>query len=423
MTRPHTSKTLHPETLALATGYNPESALRAAKPPVFMTATFTYPNAQHAKNVHRAYFDGNGPLADTPDHIYARLGHPGLDILEQRMAALDGAEDAIVYNSGMAAHTAAALAFLKPGDALIFGRPLYGGVDTLYNQVMAGYGVHAAQYTDGCDETDIWAACEAAMRKGRLALLCAESPGNPTAALVDIEMLVALAKRVEAQQGHKPLVLVDNTLLGPFDQRPLEWGADLCLTSLTKYCAGHSDAMGGCISGRKELIEPLRLGRLVWGSHLDPFNAWLITRSLETAFLRTARANTSAKQVASWLRAHKAVAGVTWLGFTPEGTKAHEVLQRQCKAAGSTFSFHLHGGEAEAFAFLDRLRLIKQAVNLGGTETLVCHSASTTHYAVAREQRQQGGITDGTIRISIGLEHPEDLIADLEQALQEAKLA
>lgn len=407
-----------PETLAVSHGWNSEDALRSAKPPVFMTATFTYPSAQAAKDVHRAYFDGDGPEAGGNLHIYARLGHPGLDVLEARLAAIDGAEAALAYCSGMAAHTAVALAYLRPGTGVVYGRPFYSGVDGLFNEIMPQFGAHAEAYTNGCDEADIWAAAERAMAKGPVALLAGESPGNPTAALVDIDLLVRIAGRIAEKQGTRPLVMVDNTLLGPFHQRPIAHGVDLCVTSLTKYCAGHSDLLAGAISGRKELIDALKLQRLVWGSHLDPYTAWLVVRSMETVHLRTERAMENAKAVAEWLRAHPKVAGVTYLGFTPEGTPARAVFERQCTGAGSTFSFHLHGGEAEAFRMLDRLRLIKVAVNLGGTTTLICHSPTTTHYALTPEQRQAGGITEGTMRLSVGLEHKDDLIADLAQALE-----
>lgn len=407
-----------PETLAIVSGYDPETASRSAKPPVYMTATFTYPSAQVAKDVHRAYFDGDGPEAGGRAHIYSRLGHPGLDILEERLAAIDGAEAGLAYASGMAAHTAVALAYLRPGEGVVHGRPFYSGVDGLFNEIMPQFGGHAEAWTDGCDETNMWAACERAMAKGPVAMLAAESPGNPTAALVDLDLLVMLAGRVEAAQGRRPIVMVDNTLLGPFHQRPFDHGVDLCVTSLTKYCAGHSDLLAGAITGRRELIEPLKLQRLVWGSHLDPYTAWLVLRSLETVHIRTERAMENARVVAEWLRAHPKVAGVTYLGFTPEGTPAREVFERQCKGAGSTFSFHLHGGEAEAFRMLDRLQLLKLAVNLGGSNTLICHSATTTHYAVSRENRLASGITDGTIRLSVGLEHIDDIIADLAQALE-----
>ena len=412
-------KGLRPETLAVAFGYDPADALGAVKPPVYLTSTFVYPSAQHAKDVHEAFFDGTGPLAEPGGgHIYSRLGHPGLDILETRLAAIDGAEAAAAFSSGMAAHSSIALAFVRPGDSVLHGRPIYGGVDMLYGSVMPQFGTHVETYTDGTDPEAVRAAARAAMAKGPLALIIAESPANPTAAIVDLDLMVAVADEIGRETGRRPLVVVDNTLLGPFSQRPIEHGVDLCMTSLTKYCAGHSDLLAGGVSGKLDLIHQLRTLRTTWGNHLDPFTAWLVVRSLESASVRIERAMANARTVAEFLRDHPKVEGVTYLGFLKEGTPQRAVYDRQCKAAGSTFSFHLQGGEAESFRMLDNLKLLKLAVSLGGSETLICHSATTTHYAVPREARFAGGITDGTMRLSVGLEHVDDLIADLAQALE-----
>ena len=409
---------LKPETLAVAFGYDPAMGLGAVKPPIFMTSTFVYPSAQHAKQVHEAFFDGSGPLVGETNHIYSRLGHPGLDILEARLAAIDGAQSAVAFCSGMAAHASIALACVRPGDSVLHGRPIYGGVDMLYGAVMPQFGSHVATYTEGTDEALVRAAANAALAKGPLALIIAETPANPTAAIVDLDLMVRLADEIGAQQGRRPLVVVDNTLLGPFAQRPIECGVDLCLTSLTKYCGGHSDLLAGGITGSEAVIAPIRALRTTWGNHLDPYTAWLVTRSLESVDVRTERAMSNARAVAEFLRDHPKVAGVTYLGFLAEGTRQRAVYDRQCKAAGSTFSFHLHGGEAEAFRMLDALSLLKLAVSLGGSETLICHPASTTHYAVAPADRLAGGITNGTMRLSVGLEHVDDLIADLRQALE-----
>ncbi|WP_373475857.1 cystathionine gamma-synthase family protein [Sphingorhabdus sp.] len=411
-------KGMRPETLAVAYGYDAQMGMGSVKPPIFMTSTFVYPSAQHAKDVHEAYFDGTGPLVGQTNHIYSRLGHPGLDFLEKRLAAIDGAEEAVAYCSGMAAHSSIALAHVRADDSVLHGRPIYGGVDMLYNSIMPQFGSHAAAYLDGTDDADVRAAAQAAMAKGPLKLIIAETPANPTAAMVDLDLMVRMADEVGALQGHRPLVVVDNTLLGPFAQRPIEHGVDLCMTSLTKYCGGHSDLLAGGVSGRKELIEQLRMQRTTWGNHLDPYTSWLVLRSLESVAVRTERAMTNAQTVAEFLRSHPKVAGVTYLGFLEQGTRPRAVYDRQCKAAGSTFSFHLHGAEAEAFRMLDNLQLLKVAVSLGGSETLICHSASTTHYAVPPEQRRAGGISDGTMRLSVGLEHVDDLIADLAQALE-----
>jgi methionine-gamma-lyase len=275
-----------------------------------------------------------------------------------------------------------------------------------------------ATYVDGTDEAHVRAAADAALAKGPLALIIAETPANPTAAIVDLALMVRLADEIGARQGRRPLVVVDNTLLGPFAQRPIEHGVDLCLTSLTKYCGGHSDLLAGGITGCEATIAPLRTLRTTWGNHLDPYTAWLVTRSLESVDVRMERAMANARAVAEYLRDHPKVVGVTYLGFLAEGTPQRAIYDRQCKGAGSTFSFHLHGGEAEAFRMLDRLKLLKLAVSLGGSETLICHPASTTHYAVAPADRLAGGITDATMRLSVGLEHVDDLIADLRQALE-----
>lgn len=409
---------VHPETLAVSYGYDPARAWGAAKPPVFLTSTFVYESAAQAKAIHQAWFDGTGPEVGQTHFIYSRLGHPNLDMLESRLAAVDGAEAAAVFASGMAAHSAIALQHVRPGDSVLHSRPIYGGTDGLYNVLLPHMQVHAFDIIDGCDGAHIRAQADAALAAGPLALIVIETPANPTAAITDIVLVVRIAGEIGARTGRRPLVVCDNTLLGPFAQRPIALGVDYCLTSLTKYCGGHSDLLAGGISGRAALIQPLRLLRMTLGSHCDPFTSWLVLRSMESVHVRFERAMANAAALAAFLRDHPKVAGVTYIGFLPEGTPQRAVFDAQCSGAGSTFSFHLHGGEAEAFRLLDNLRLMKVAVSLGGSETLVCHSASTTHYAVAPEKRLAGGITDGTIRLSVGIEHVDDLIADMARALE-----
>lgn len=407
----------HPETLAVRAGYDPASASNAAKPPIYMTSTFAYASARQARDIHEAYFDGTGPEAGGAAHIYSRLGHPGLDMVEARLAALDGAEAAAVFNSGMATHSAIALAHLRPGDSMVFSRPIYGGTNWLYTGLMPAFGVSHAEFSDGCDRADIQRAIDAALAAGPLKLIVIESPANPTAAIVDIALVVELAAAVGARTGMRPLVVIDNTLLGPLMQRPIALGVDLCLTSLTKYCGGHSDLLAGGVSGSAALVAPLRLLRTTLGSHLDPYTSWLLLRSMETVHLRMDRAMQNGRAVADFLRDHPKVAGITYLGFLAEGTPQRAVYDRQCSAAGSTFSFAVTGGEAGAFRFLDALRLLRFAVSLGGSETLITHPATTTHYAISPAERVAGGITDATLRLSVGIEHADDLIADLAHAL------
>jgi cystathionine gamma-synthase/methionine-gamma-lyase len=417
-----TPESLHPDTLAVGHGYNPALAWGAAKPPIVLTSTYVYPSAQAAKDFHRAFFDGaaeaehGGPIPD--GFIYSRLGHPNLDMVEARMAALDRAEATAGFNSGMAAISTVALAFLRPGDCVVYSRPIYSGADNLLNTVLPNFGVHIEGVIDACDQGAIVAAAEAALARGPLALFMLESPANPTAAIVDIALVRRIAEAIGERQGRRPLISVDNTFLGPLLQNPATHGADLTITALTKYCGGHSDLLAGSVSGDFALISRMKALRMILGNHMEPFTSWLMLRSLESLAVRTQRACSNALAVASFLRDHPKVAKVTYLGFLPLGSPARAVYERQCAGAGSTFSFALRGGEAEAFRFLDQLKILKLAVSLGGSETLICHPATTTHYNIPRERREASGITDGTMRLSVGLEHPDDLIAEMTRGLE-----
>ncbi|HSZ51167.1 MAG TPA: cystathionine gamma-synthase family protein [Caulobacteraceae bacterium] len=413
---------LRRETLAIGAGYDPSQAWGAAKPPMVLTSTYVFPSAQAAKDFHRAFFDGateaehGGPIDE--GFIYSRLSHPNLTMVEARMAALDGAEDCAAFNSGMAAISTVALSLLRPGDSVVHSQPIYSGADNMLNQVMTGMGVHIQGVARAVDGEAIRAAAQAARAKGPLRLFMLESPANPTAALVDIGLVRQIAEEIAGDTDERPLISVDNTFLGPLLQRPASHGADLTITSLTKYCGGHSDLLGGSVSGPAELVGKLKALRTIVGNHMEPFTAWLMLRSLESLAVRQERACANAAVVAAFLRDHPKVTGVTYLGFLEPGTSERAVYDRQCGGAGSTFSFTLAGGESEAFRFLDQLKLLKLAVSLGGSETLICHSATTTHYAVPRERREAGGIFEGTMRLSVGLEHPDDLIAELIRALE-----
>ena len=295
--------------------------------------------------------------------------------------------------------------------------PLYGGTHGLAYGPLAGLGITAVPIVDGLDEASVLAAAETALAQGPVGMIHVESPANPTAGIADIAMIARVAGIIAERQGRRPVISVDNTFLGSLLQRPLEHGADLVITSLTKYAAGHSDLLGGCLTGSLERVGPVRMLRTLLGTHMDPFTSWLLLRSLETFPLRNARANANAGAIAAFLRDHPKVESVTYLGFLEEGTPARAVYDRQCGGAGSTFSFRIRGGEREAFAMLDALKVFRMAVSLGGTESLICHSATTTHYLVPPEIRRTVGVDDGTLRISVGIEHPDDLVADLSRAL------
>ncbi len=408
---------LSPETLAVSHGYDPASARGAAKPPAYFSSTFCYPSAAEAKALHVAFFDGVEAGA-APGYIYARLGHPNLDMVEARLAALDGAEDSACFAAGMASIFTTLMAFLTPGDVILHTRPLYGGTDALIYGELARLGFKAVGITDAVDPAAVAAAADAAMAAGRVGFIWVESPANPTATIADLALISATADRIAASQGSRPLIAVDNTFLGPLVSNPLAHGADLVMTSLTKYAAGHSDLLAGGISGSADLIRRLKAARTLFGTPLDAHSCWLLLRSLETLGLRTERAFANAKAIATYLKAHPKIASVTWLGFLEEGTPARAAFDRQYRGTGSTFVFRIKGDEAAAFRFLDRLKVMRMAVSLGGTETLICHSATTTHYAVPKQRREEVGVNDSTLRISVGIENPADLLADLEQALE-----
>jgi methionine-gamma-lyase len=414
------SRKLHPETLAIGHGYDPADGLGAAKPPLYLTSTFVYRSAQHAKDAHRIFFDDPSQGDEGPrTHIYARLGHPNLDMVERRLAALDQAEDAAGFSSGMAAISTILFAHVRPGDVVLHSLPIYGGADALINRVLTDFGAKAFHFVDGLDDETIRAAARKAGDAGPVRLIWLETPANPTGAVVDIAAAVLVAGELADRQGFRPLVVVDNTFLGPFLQTPLALGADLCMTSLTKYCGGHSDLLAGGVSGAASLIGPLRTLRTWLGNPMDAHTAWLLLRSFETLALRTGRACDNALAIARFLQAHPKVASVRFIGLAEPGFREHALMQRQARGCGSTFSFRIRGGEAEAFRLLDALKVLRLAVSLGGSETLICHPASTTHYSIARERLQEAGVTEATLRLSVGLEHVDDLIADLSQALDQ----
>jgi cystathionine gamma-synthase/methionine-gamma-lyase len=418
MSRPDDATSLHPDTIAVRRTYDPADAWGAVKPPIVLTSTYVFPSAAEAKAYHQTFFDQGGKAGEgDAGYIYSRLGHPNLTMVETRLAALDRAEDTAGFNSGMAAISTIALALLRPGQTVVYTRPLYSGSDNLLSTVLDKFGIAGESVLDACDEGAVRAAIAAARARGPIGLFMLETPANPTASLVDLALFRRLADEVGREQGETPPISVDNTFLGPLLQNPLEHGADLCVTALTKYSGGHSDLLAGAVSGSRALVGRLKGLRMILGNHMEPFTAWLMLRSLETMPVRTERACANAAALAAFLHGHPKVAAVTYLGLLEAGSPQRAVYDRQCAGAGSTFSFKVKGGEAEAFRLLDQLRLMSVAVSLGGTETLICHPATTTHYNVPRETREAGGIHDGTLRISVGLEHPDDLIADLARGL------
>jgi len=412
------NRRLHPETLMMGYGYAPGLSEGSLKPPIFLTSTFVFENAQQGKD----FFDlTSGRRQPRPGEksglVYSRFNNPNLEVLEDRLAIWDQAERSAVFASGMAAISTTLFAFLQAGDTVLHSRPLYGGSETLLKNQTGAFGITAFGFPDGINIADMRKTAEAARAKGRVGLILVESPANPTNGLVDLAACASIADELEKNQGYRPPVVVDNTMLGPMFQTPLKCGADISLCSLTKY-VGHSDLVGGSISGEASLVKQVMSWRSSIGTKLDPNSCWMLMRSLETLEIRTTRSNENARLVAEYLTSHPKVARVHYLGFLKEGDPRKTVFDRQCLAPGSTFAFDVRGGQREAFALLDNLQIIKLAVSLGGTETMISHPASMTHSGVARELREEIGLTDTLIRISIGIENAEDLISDLAQGLE-----
>lgn len=410
-------KRLRPESLMMGYGYRPELSVGAIKPPLFLTSTFVFQSAEEGK----AFFElAYGLRKERPGEemglIYSRLNNPNLEILEDRLTLWDEAEAAAVFESGMAAITTTLLTFLTPGDVVLFSEPVYGGTDYLLKHILPRFGIRPVGVLANAGMEGFEQALLDRNLREHVGLIYIETPANPTNALVDIAACAGLARRL-SRPGRQVLLAVDNTFLGPLWQHPLQHGADLVLYSATKFIGGHSDLIAGVALGARSLIDQVKTFRTIFGTMASPMTGWMLLRSLETLKLRMTSQMKNARYVADFLADHPKVERVYYLGHLAPDTPDHALYRRQCLAPGSMISFEIVGGEAEAFRFLNALQLFHLAVSLGGTESLAEHPASMTHSDVDPEERIEMGITDKMVRLSIGVEHPEDLIADLEQAL------
>jgi methionine-gamma-lyase len=415
---------LKPETQMMGYGYDPSLSEGSLKPPIFLTSTFVFKTAQDGKDFFDYTSGRREPTAgQAAGLVYSRFNNPNLEVLEDRLALWEQGEMAAVFSSGMSAISTSLWAYVRPGDVILMSQPLYGGTETLIDKTLPAFGVSSVAFTLGHDRVAVTAAAEraqalAAEKGGRVCLIMTETPANPTNSLVDLALMRDISIQIGARQrGGRPPVLVDNTFLGPVFQRPLAHGADVVLYSLTKYVGGHSDLVAGGVIGARALVDPIKRLRGALGTQLDPNTAWMIMRSMETLSLRMHKSAQNAALVANFLRTHPKIAAVNYLGFLEASDPRQAVFKRQCESAGSTFGFAVKGGEAEAFRLLDRLQVIKLAVSLGGTETLISHPASTTHSGLSKETRDRIGIDDALIRISVGIEDAGDLIADLDGGL------
>jgi methionine-gamma-lyase len=413
-----TGRSFTPNTLMMGYGYDPARSEGAVKPPVFLTSTFVFRSAEEGKRYFEwAYGLKERDPARDPEMglIYSRLNNPDLEILEQRLATWENAEASLVFSSGMSAITTSVLSLVQPGQEIISTNPVYGGTDFFFEHICPRWNITVHRVTSGTRAPQEVAAL-LRERAGKVRLVYVETPSNPTNSMVDIAALAGVLRH----EGTPPadsriLLMVDNTFLGPLFQQPLSLGADLSVYSATKFIGGHSDLVAGALMGPSALLKEVAVTRTILGSMADPFTCWLLMRSLETLDVRMRRQQENARTLVEVLKAHPAVARVSYPGELEDSQ--NEIWRRQCSGSGSLITFEIKGGEEEAFRVLNRMELCKLAVSLGGTESLIEHPSTMTHSDLDEATKAAAGITPAMIRLSVGLESLEDLEADLRQAL------
>ncbi len=411
-------KKMKPESLMMSHGYKSELSVGAIKCPIFQTSTFEFESAEEGKRFFELAYGHRKPAPNEEmGLIYSRINNPDLEILENRLCLWDEAEDAAVFESGMSAISTVMLEFLNPGDLLLMSSPVYGGTDHFSKHVLDRFGIHLMEFSATDRIEEIRARLDASGMAHRLGLIHVETPANPTNAMIDLRAIAELAARYSTEE-RRVITAVDNTYMGPIWQHPLKHGADLVLYSATKYIGGHSDLIAGAVLGSRELMTRVKTLRTFLGNMTSPYTGWLLMRSLETLKVRMDRQAANAEKIAEFLHAHPKTEKVYFPGIQRRTDKDLDALmKRQCTSNGAMIAFDVAGGEAEAFKFLNALKLVKLAVSLGSTESLAQHPATMTHVDVSEEGRRAMNITGKLVRLSVGVESAEDLIWDIEQAL------
>lgn len=365
--------------------------------PIFQTSTFVFDSAEQG---------GKRFALEEPGYIYSRLGNPTTTVLEDKIAQLEHGEAAVATSSGMGAISSVMWTILKAGDHIISDKTLYGCTFAFFNHGLSRFGIEVS-FVDTADAE----AVKKAMKPNTRAVYL-ETPANPNLKIVDIKAIAEVA-----HTNPSTLVIVDNTFSTPYCQRPIELGADIVVHSATKYLNGHGDVIAGIVISRKDLIDQIRLVGIkdMTGSVLGPMEAYLIIRGMKTLEVRMKKHCENAMKVAEFLAAHNKVAEVYFPGL--KSHPGHDIAAKQMDAFGGIMSFELKGGFEAGKILLNNLNLCSLAVSLGDTETLIQHPASMTHSPYTKEERMEAGITDGLVRLSVGLENIEDIIADLEYGL------
>ncbi len=410
---------VRPPTAVLTRGFDPRLSVGSARPAVFRSSTYVFSSPEAAERAFSVAL-GRSRIAEdeSVDLIYSRLSHPNAEILEDHIVPLEPeATEAAVFNSGMAAISTVFFTLCPPGSSFIYTVPIYGGTHHLIAQLLEPHGLRPIPVAAG-DTKGMTAAIKDA---SGLRLVFIETPANPTLTMTDIAAAsAAVEARAEASgaaEKERPVVVIDNTFLGPTFQHPLQHGADLVVYSATKYLAGNSDMLGGVVLGRDaELIATLRGTRAILGNILQPDECWMLDSRLPTVELRMNRQGKSAERIAEAIREHAQVSRLYYPTLFKDPDQI-ALRDRQARFPGAVFAFEVKGGKRAAFDFLRRLRIARNAVSLGGVETLACHPATTTHSEMSAAEQARYGITEGLVRISVGVEDWRDLLTDFRNAL------
>src|SRR5271155_3309798 len=410
------SQTLRPTTKVLTQGFDPSLSVGSARPAVFRSSTYVFPSPEAAE---RAFDIASGraplPEGETTDLIYSRFNHPNAQILEDQIVNLEAdATSALAFNSGMAAIMTALFILLRPGQSVVYTVPIYGGTQHFIQDHLSKWGVEGVPIPAG--RGDLLTKAIASAKN--LGAVLVETPANPTLVMTDIREVCSAVAALKIASGEaRPLVMVDNTLLGPAFQHPLALGADLVIYSGTKYLSGLSDMLAGVLLAKDAgLIKKIGSARGLYGTILQPDECWMLTGRLPTVGLRMTRASKNGQRIAEHLARHPKIRRVYYptLFTDPEQKR---IFAAQCDYPGAMFSLDLKGGKPAAFDFLRHLQIAMNAVSLGGVETLACHPKTTTHSGFTDQEFTDAGVTDGLVRVSVGIEHWRDLLTDFEQAL------
>ena len=409
---------MNPESKMMTHGYVPEWSEHAVKCPLYLTSTFTFDKAQDGKRFFElAYGKDEAKDGEAMGLIYSRLNNPNLQILEERLALWEDADGAAVFESGMSAISTVMLAYLKPGDRILISNPVYGGTHHFTEHFLSSIGVEVNRFDAETDLEELHDSIMADPNSGNIKMVYTETPANPTNAMIDLKQLGRIKASLMAKHDHAVIFAVDNTYMGPVWQKPMDFGADMSCYSATKYLSGHSDLIAGAVIGTAEAMVTVKTLRTFMGNMASPHTAWLLTRSLETLSIRLAKQTANAQVVVQFLMTHPAIEKVFFPGLESMGKKQNRLYKQQCTEPGAMISFDVKGGEKGAFTVLDNLQLIKLAVSLGSNESLAQHPYHMTHADMPDEEKEALGLTDAMVRLSVGIEDPEDIIQDLRQAL------